>query len=57
MYNYLLNEEDGWSIKSDQLEQAYKEARNQGVEIKAMVIINPNNPTGSILSKEKMWEV
>lgn len=57
MVNYPLNEDDGWSIKVEQLEQEYKEAKEQGVDIKAMVVINPNNPTGAILSKEKMWEV
>jgi alanine transaminase len=51
---YYLNEEKGWSLEVDELERSYKEATNRGVNVRALVIINPGNPTGQTLSKSNM---
>jgi len=54
---YPLNEETGWALVPAELDRAYEEATAQGVECRALVIINPNNPTGNILSVECMQEI
>jgi alanine transaminase len=54
---YLLNEESGWSLEVEELERSYKEATSKGVNIRALVIINPGNPTGQTLTKGNMEAV
>ena len=39
------------------MEKAYKQASNQSIEPKALVIINPGNPTGQVLTKENIEDI
>mmetsp|Transcript_3229 Transcript_3229/g.7609 ORF Transcript_3229/g.7609 Transcript_3229/m.7609 type:complete len:519 (+) Transcript_3229:70-1626(+) len=54
---YFLNEEGGWSIEAAELERSISEARASGISPRAIVVINPGNPTGQVLSKEAMQVV
>ncbi|KAG9511272.1 Alanine aminotransferase 2 [Fragariocoptes setiger] len=54
--NYYLNEQENWSLNVEELERAYGEAEDQ-CEIKVIVVINPGNPTGAVLSKRNIIEV
>jgi aspartate/methionine/tyrosine aminotransferase len=54
---YYLDEENDWALNVDMLSEAYKTAVNQGVKVKAIVVINPNNPTGSVLHRENIKQV
>jgi len=54
---YALDEENGWSLKLSELERAYDEAAAKDVECRGLVIINPNNPTGNVLSVEVMQDI
>ncbi|KAL0485418.1 alanine transaminase, partial [Acrasis kona] len=54
---YLLNEQDGWSLEVEELERSLKEATDKGINVRALVIINPGNPTGQVLSKSNMENV
>jgi len=54
---YPLNEEAGWSLVPAELDRIWEEATAKGINCRALVIINPNNPTGQILSLECMQEV
>merc|ERR1719282_595344 len=49
---YFLNEEAGWDISVDELEQAVDEFRRGGGAPRAIVVINPGNPTGQVLSRQ-----
>ncbi|HNT30682.1 MAG TPA: aminotransferase class I/II-fold pyridoxal phosphate-dependent enzyme [bacterium] len=53
---YYLDEERNWSTDIAEMERAYAEATEKGIEVKALVIINPGNPTGAVLSKETIIE-
>lgn len=55
--NYYLDEANGWSLDLNELVRSYKEARDNGVNVRALVVINPNNPTGRCLSLEVMSEI
>ena len=49
--HYELNEDDGWAINIDKLQEMMDgfTAENSSLKPRAMVIINPSNPCGSIL--------
>jgi len=53
---YYLNEDKNWSLDMDELERAYQEASDV-CNPRAIVIINPGNPTGNVLSRENIEAV
>ena len=48
---YYLNEENGWTIDEHELERSYAEATRNGIRVRGIVVINPGNPVGSVLSQ------
>lgn len=54
---YYLDEASDWSLKTSELERALNEARLNGVDVRALCVINPGNPTGNCLSKETLRDV
>ncbi|MEW6013290.1 MAG: aminotransferase class I/II-fold pyridoxal phosphate-dependent enzyme [Elusimicrobiota bacterium] len=52
--NYYLDEEKHWELNKEELESSIDEAKKKGIEPVAIVVINPGNPTGSVLSKENI---
>jgi alanine transaminase len=57
LVGYYLDEENGWSLSVDELERSYQEAVNKGIDVRALVIINPGNPTGQVLPLESLQAV
>lgn len=53
---YYLDEENNWALDINELERSYNENKNL-VDIKAIVIINPGNPTGQVLSKQNIEDI
>jgi aspartate/methionine/tyrosine aminotransferase len=51
---YYLDEAQGWQLDESLLENTLKEARARGVHAVAIVVINPGNPTGAVLSKDNI---
>ena len=54
---YLLDESSGWSTSVDSIEKAIEKAHRDGIVAKALVIINPGNPTGALLSEDEQIEL
>ncbi|KAG7664128.1 ALT1 [[Candida] subhashii] len=54
---YYLDEDNHWSTNPQEIRGLIKESQEQGIKIKALVVINPGNPTGSILSPQDMIEL
>lgn len=54
---YYLEESANWGLDIGQLRQSVWEARRKGLTVKAMVIINPGNPTGQCLSEANIKEI
>jgi len=50
---YYLNENQKWQLSTQELNRVYSENKN----VRALVVINPGNPTGSCLSRENMIEI
>ena len=42
---YYLDEESGWSLDEQMLEDAIQQALAKGIHARAIVVINPGNPT------------
>lgn len=55
--NYYLDEENNWSLNIDYLEAAIQKAKSKGISVRGLVIINPSNPTGSLLSEKNMNDI
>lgn len=47
---YYLDEERGWGLSADEVQRSLNEARAQGKCVRALVVINPGNPTGNTLA-------
>ncbi|KAG0308848.1 hypothetical protein BGZ97_013234, partial [Linnemannia gamsii] len=54
---YYLDEAKAWGLTTEELQRSYDEAAKNGVDTRALVIINPGNPTGQCLSEENMREI
>ncbi|KAM6501054.1 transaminase [Amanita muscaria] len=48
---YHLDETQGWSTSPSSVEAAVEKAHKDGIVPKALVIINPGNPTGGVLDE------
>ncbi|MCY3411473.1 MAG: aminotransferase class I/II-fold pyridoxal phosphate-dependent enzyme [Candidatus Heimdallarchaeota archaeon] len=51
---YYLDEENDWALSRELLEESYTTAVENGIDVKLIVVINPNNPTGSVLDRENI---
>eukprot|EP00924_Labyrinthula_sp_SR-Ha-C_P003728 maker-scaffold_3-snap-gene-3.0-mRNA-1 protein AED:0.05 eAED:0.07 QI:0/0/0.33/1/0/0/3/1486/505 len=51
---YYLQEQKAWGVSLDDVKRSVEEAKAKGVKPKAMVIINPGNPTGSVLEYDQI---
>ena len=45
------------TAKIQGVEEAYTKAAASGFSVKAILIVNPNNPTGAVLSLDNIWKV
>ncbi|GAB4028781.1 MAG: pyridoxal phosphate-dependent aminotransferase [Elusimicrobiota bacterium] len=52
--NYYLDEENHWELNESELNSSISKAKEKGIKPVAIVVINPGNPTGSVLSKENI---
>lgn len=55
--NYYPDEESGWTMNASMLEEALQAAREDGIHVKGIVVINPGNPTGAVLDERTIEEV
>ncbi|XP_066998104.1 alanine aminotransferase 1 [Anabrus simplex] len=53
---YYLDEENGWGLDMKELKRAVDEARKV-CQPRAIVVINPGNPTGQVLSRKNIEEI
>ena len=51
---YYLDEKNGWQLSEAALVESYENARKANIKPVALVVINPGNPTGAVLSHENV---
>ncbi|KAL8122749.1 alanine aminotransferase 2-like [Apium graveolens] len=54
---YYLDEATGWGLEISELKRQLEDARSKGVTVKALVVINPGNPTGQVLAEENQRDI
>lgn len=54
---YYLDESNNWGCSVESLKNTIRKARDEGTTVRALVVVNPGNPTGQVLSKENMQEI
>ena len=55
--DYYLEEEKEWALSVDELDRQYEAAVADGINVRALAVINPGNPTGQVMSYENIAEV
>lgn len=51
---YFLDERNHWQLKEDILSESLETAKKDGINPVGIVVINPGNPTGAVLSRENI---
>ncbi|KAJ8557766.1 hypothetical protein K7X08_004532 [Anisodus acutangulus] len=54
---YYLDEQTGWGLEISELENQLKTAKSKGIDVRALVVINPGNPTGQVLGEANQREI
>ncbi|KAI0477646.1 PLP-dependent transferase [Xylariaceae sp. FL0804] len=54
---YYLDEAANWGTSLDTIKESYNNAKKNGTDVRAIVIINPGNPTGASLSEADIKSV
>lgn len=54
---YYLDESKAWGTNLQTIQEAHKKAKSEGTDVRAIVVINPGNPTGASLSEEDVRNV
>ena len=54
---YYLDESSEWGTDMNVIKESYEKAISDGTDVRAIVIINPGNPTGASLSETNIEEI
>lgn len=54
---YYLEESKAWGTNLQTIKESYKKAKSEGTDVRAIVVINPGNPTGAVLPSEDIRAV
>lgn len=47
---YELDESLNWSVSREELDKQLEESKKQGINVKALAMINPGNPSGNVMT-------
>ncbi|KAI3727386.1 hypothetical protein L1987_67200 [Smallanthus sonchifolius] len=57
LVRYYLDEATGWGLEISELKKQLEAARQKGITVRALVVINPGNPTGQVLAEENQRQI
>lgn len=57
MVKYYLDEDKDWGVDVNDIRKRIKNASDVGIEMRAIVVINPGNPTGNVLRRENIEDI
>ncbi|OEL14347.1 Alanine aminotransferase 2 [Dichanthelium oligosanthes] len=54
---YYLDESRGWALEISDLKKQLEDACSKCIDVRALVVINPGNPTGQVLSEDNQYDI
>ena len=57
MVKYFLNEEKNWGVDAEDIQHRIVNAKDLGINVRAIVVINPGNPTGNVLRRNDIESI
>ncbi|KAK4427448.1 Alanine aminotransferase 2, mitochondrial [Sesamum alatum] len=54
---YYLDEATGWGLEISDLKNQLETAKSKGISVRALVVINPGNPTGQVLAENNQQQI
>ncbi|GFQ07173.1 alanine aminotransferase 2 mitochondrial [Phtheirospermum japonicum] len=54
---YYLDEATGWGLEISELKKQLEMAKSKGISVRALVVINPGNPTGQVLAEDNQKQI
>ena len=54
MVPFYMDEANDWKLSEAMLESSFREAEGRGVKVRAICVINPGNPTGSVMDYDNV---
>ena len=57
VFNCICTEKNGWALDIAEIEKSVQSAQHRGICVRALVFINPGNPTGQCLSEENIVQL
>lgn len=57
MVRYYLDEDKNWGVDVNDIRERIKNASDVGIDLRAIVVINPGNPTGNVLRRENIEDI
>jgi alanine transaminase len=54
---FLQSQDERWVIDANHMRAQHAAAKKNGTNVRAIVVINPGNPTGQVLSYENVAEI
>ncbi|XP_022980590.1 alanine aminotransferase 2-like [Cucurbita maxima] len=54
---YYLDESAGWGLEISELKKQLEAAKSKGINVRALVVINPGNPTGQVLAEDNQRQI
>ena len=52
--SYYMEEDQDWRLSRARMDEALAQAKKEGTRVRGIVVINPGNPTGSVLDRENV---
>jgi len=49
---YELDESLNWAVSREELDERFNKAKKEGLDVKALAMINPGNPSGNVMNHE-----
>lgn len=54
---YYLDESNKWALDVNSLEESTQKAKKEAINLRAIVIINPGNPTGAVFDEKSLQDL
>ncbi|KAL3632110.1 Alanine--glyoxylate aminotransferase 2, mitochondrial [Castilleja foliolosa] len=54
---YYLDEATGWGLEVSELKKQLESAKSKCISVRALVVINPGNPTGQVLAEDNQKQI